>query len=223
MSEQTTNQSIQTTQQPTTVVPEAAQDQVLQVDPHIINSQEATVNLRKRLTILMEIGTGLTLGLIVINFLIIYLSNNQVSLYRANRQQIAAALYNSSDIQNTVSFLEAQRQQTEIINQALPNENGFIDFVRTLELIAGQHSQNSQFEFDKGQKDNELSYVPISISMTTDSTNLNEFLKKTEKLAYLFHINTIDATRVTDTTDLWQIKISARLYVNTKFRLNQDG
>jgi len=176
--------------------------------------------LLKRLTFLTEIGSLVAVGTLVICLVFIYLADKQVKLYLTNRQQISAALYNSSDLQNTVSFLEAQKQQTDVITQALPNEVGFIEFVKSLELIASQHSRDSRFQFSNSVTDQNSTFVPIKITMTTDSSNLNEFLKKTEKLAYLFHILKIETSSLSAGDDLWSIKIEARLYVNSKFRLS---
>lgn len=176
--------------------------------------------VKTRLKTLVELGGFAVVLLVAINALLIYFASNQITLFKTNKQQISAALYNSSDLQNTVSFLETQKQQTDLITQSLPNEVGFIDFVKTLELISSQHGRDSRLGFDRGLPDQNLAYVPVTISMTTDKANLSEFLKKTEKLAYLFHIYKIEMNTVSVENDLWSVRIDARVYVSKNFRLN---
>lgn len=173
--------------------------------------------VNKHIRMTSELTSLFVVILLLINGLLIYLTNKQVQQYRFNRQQIAAALYNSSDIQNTVDFLETQKQQTQIINQALPKEQDFIEFIQTLELIAGEAATNSQFSFDQVKDNKGVKFVPVKITMTTTNAGFQAFLAKAEKLPYLFQINEIEATWQND-QDIWQYRLTGLVYVNSKFR-----
>jgi hypothetical protein len=218
------NQQEQPTSQPSAendqVAVQASSDQqtAQKSDQGLQQRDEKSVEtVKKRITMSVELATFFTITVVAINGLLIYLTNNQVKQYRFNRQQIAAALYNSSDIQNTVDFLETQKQQTELINQALPNEQEFIQFVQTLELIAGEAATNSQFEFESLKRISDKNLIPVRITMTTTSSGFSEFLSKAEKLPYLFQVNEIEASSLGE-EDIWQYRLNGIIYVSNKFR-----
>lgn len=199
--------------------PETKVDEAITAKSQVEQDADATNKLKHRSVVLTEVAVILGVSVVLINFLLIYLTNNQVAQYHINRQQIAAAEYNSSDRAHTIAFLESQKLQTELILAAFPVENNFIDFIQTLELIGQESATNSRLEFStlvvpkQGQ-----SYVPFVINMTTDMANFGEFLKKTEKLAYLVEITSTEANTVDESNRLWNFKVNAKVYVSNQFK-----
>lgn len=167
----------------------------------------------------LEISVVITVMVLLLNFLMIYMTNKQTEQYQTTLAQIAATAYNTSDREYTVAFLESQKQNTQLIKRALPVEVEFIEFIQTLELISQESATQSQLEFNPyvpvttGQ-----SYVPFVISMTTDLINFTEFLKKTEKLPYILEIRSIEASLVDANAQIWNYKLFSKVYVSNQFR-----
>lgn len=176
--------------------------------------------IRHKAVVVMEICILVAVSSFLINFLLIYFTNNQVTLYQTNQQQIAASEYNSSDRANTVAYLENQRQNTELILSTFPSiEDDFVDFIQTIELLGQESANNSRLELNSHVAGNGgQSYFPFVISMTTDVVNFAEFLKRLEKLPYMVEVRSIESNIVDGSSQIYNFKLTSRIYVSNQFR-----
>ena len=187
---------------------------------HVEQDIQANKKIQSNKKLVLELGTLFCLVLVIVNIALIVFSKSQVAQYHVNLQQIAAAEYNSSDLENTVSFLETKRQQTQVISDALPKEDDLITFIQTLEVLSLENAGSSKLEITasapRGEKG--LMFIPFMLTMTTDLPNLLEFLKKVEKLSYLVEVVEINATPIGEDNVVWSFELASRVYVSNQFK-----
>ncbi len=164
--------------------------------------------------------TGIVSFLIVIaTTLLFFVTNARLNSLEINRQQIGSVRASNTDLQETHQFFQTDQGQIDAIINALPNDPRMVDFVKAIETITSENSSSKSIEFsvDNPVGQTGEKYIPFLIKIATNTPNFSELLKKIEKLPYIVEIVNIEATLVDESTNLWDYRLSAKVYIQEPF------
>lgn len=141
----------------------------------------------------------------------------QVSEVEKKRGQMVALQEKEESLRLLSLTLNSLKEEIPIVEKALPNERGVVDFIKEVGILGEKVMIESlSFGTDQPQLDQAgNSYIEWTIQASGSLTDLEEFLEKILSLPILIRPKVIDVDNVNEETS--KLVFRAWLYVNPNF------
>lgn len=128
-------------------------------------------------------------------------------------QQSAAETANSQILQQ--EYLAKNGEIIASLNNALPDQNGLIKLIDTVEALETSLKLNKSFTFTSPVVlvENNQYYLPYTIRLNVTGVQMVDFLRQFEKLPYLTRLVSLNAKTPTGLGGVYELTIMGKVYV----------
>lgn len=167
----------------------------------------------------LRLGIAGVLGLILVGG--IFFSAGRLKVLVAEiekkRGQMVALQQKEENLRLLSVVLDSVKKETPLIEGALPDERGVVDFIKTVEDLGKEvNIESFSFESDRPQFDREgNSYIEWTIETSAPLAQLETFLEKLLALPLLIKPKLIDIDKIDE--ELGKLIFRGWLYVNPNF------
>lgn len=158
-------------------------------------------------------------SLVVVDLLFLVFIRNEFKTIKLLKNELQVLEQNQKIINSSRDITAAYSEEIELISQAFPNEETIPQFVKILENMLKSYADEYNFRFNAVApiKEQEKSFLPLTITLRTDYLRLLALLDKLETLPYMTHITTIISRNPDGFTDKSETVIGLKLYVQNPF------
>lgn len=157
--------------------------------------------------------------LVVIDILFIFLIGSNAKSITLLRKELTQLEAEAQIISSAADIESTYKNEIALISQVFPDDQTIPQFVSTVEDLSKQMSDSYSLKFtsDVPLKEQDKLILPFTLTLKTDMDRLLVFLQTLEKLPYMTHITKIAAKAPDGFTQLQDIQISFKVYVQNPF------
>ena len=152
----------------------------------------ASRNLDKRTTKVISINLVIIAICTLVSIILLILANQKLTDYKSISQEILAIKKSNKDTVSLRNFANEKINDINQLDQFFPNEQNIIEVIQELENLVFEYDENGDVKFSeiRPSKTNNGLAILLSIKLNINSIEVVNFLRKLEKLPYIFS-NTI--------------------------------
>ena len=117
-------------------------------------------------------------------------------------------------------FLASNPEIIEVIDNALPNQNGIIALIEAVEVLESSMDFTKSFVFTSPVPlvENNQHYLPFTMRINTTGLKAFDFLRRFEKLPYLTKITSLNIKTPAGLGGSFEMMVTGKVYVQDAFK-----
>lgn len=180
---------------------------MLQKSPVINKAQPVTI-----LTVVIA-------SLIIVNLLFVAFTKGAGSTVRLLKNELGVLEEQEKIIASSQEIYETYKDEIEVISNAFPNEETIAVFIQYLEVELRAVTPEYTFKFNSVTpiKEQDRLFLPLTITIKANLTELTSIFEKLENLSYMMHITNITAKTPDGISSRGEVTLVVKVYVQNPF------
>lgn len=162
---------------------------------------------------------GIVIALIVVNLLVLLFISSTTKTANLLRSEMQSLEQNERLTTSSQTTLNEYADEIDTISQVFPDETTFPVFIQIMENLLRSYTDEYALRFTSVTpiKEQDKLVILLSITLKTDQGRLQQYFGELEKLPYMTHITNIVGKTPTNFSDVGEITLTLKVYVQNPF------